>query len=149
LNAEELMERIEMSGKEAGRLEVVRQILDGVLSQKAGGDKLGISSRQVRRLPRRHERRRVSGRVIQRRGQPSNRRLPEEVKDTVLSRVRECYRDFGPTLASGFLGDEGLRVSKETLRGWLIEAGMWKVSRGHRLRPHSPRPRRPRLGEWV
>ena len=41
------MERIEMSGKEIGRLEVVRQILDGVVSQKAGGDKLGLSSRQV------------------------------------------------------------------------------------------------------
>ena len=79
-----------MSGKEIGRLEVVRQILDGVLSQKAGGAKLGLSSRQVRRLRRRYENCGVSGRVSQRRGKPSNRRLPGEVKDAGLSRVREC-----------------------------------------------------------
>ena len=91
----------------------------------------------------------MSGRVSQRRGKPSNRRLPEEVKDAGLSRVRECYRDFGPTLAAESLRDEGLRVSKERLRSWLIEAGMWKGGKGRRLRRHPPRARRPRLGELV
>ncbi|MFC4487226.1 helix-turn-helix domain-containing protein [Tepidiphilus baoligensis] len=49
------MERIEMSGKALKRLEVLRQVLDGVVGQKAATERLGLTDRQVRRLLRRYE----------------------------------------------------------------------------------------------
>ena len=42
-----MMDRIEMSGKEVKRLEVLRQVADGVVSQRQAGRSLGLSERQV------------------------------------------------------------------------------------------------------
>ena len=49
------MERLEMSLKEVKRLEVLRRIADGVLSQRLASEELGLSTRQVRRLQRRYD----------------------------------------------------------------------------------------------
>ena len=135
-----------MSGKEIKRLEVLRGLADGVLSQREAGRVLGVSERQVRRLARRYAALGAAGLVSKRRGQPSNRRLDEAVKQTIVERVRDRYADFGPTLAAEYLGGEGLRVSKETLRGWMTEVGWWRPAQGRRQRLHPPRPRRPRWG---
>ncbi len=138
-----------MSGKEVRRLEVMNQLLDGVISQTMAAQVLGLSSRQMRRLQRCYEESGASGLVSHRRGMPSNRRYPEAVKDEILARLRECYADFGPTLAAEYLQSEGLQVSKETLRGWMIGAGLWRAAKGRRTCLHPPRPRRTRLGELV
>ncbi|MFN3594243.1 MAG: helix-turn-helix domain-containing protein [Thiobacillaceae bacterium] len=143
------MERIEMSGEEVKRLEVLRQVSDGVLTQGMAAGVLGLTVRQVRRLQRRYEASGAAGLVSRRRGKPSNRRLPQEVRGAILGRLRECYADFGPTLAAEYLRDEGWQISKETLRGWMIEAGLWQAARGRRVCLHPPRPRRPRCGELV
>ena len=143
------MERIEMSGKEVKRLEVLRQVSDGVVTQGMAAQVLNLTVRQVRRLQRRYEGAGAAGLVSGRRGKPSNRRLSDEVKDTILARLRECYADFGPTLAAEYLRGEGLAVSKETLRGWMIEAGLWQAAKGRRVCLHPPRPRRPRCGELI
>ncbi|MDR2189614.1 MAG: ISNCY family transposase [Azonexus sp.] len=138
-----------MSEKEVNRLEVLRQVMDGVISQVVAARRLGLSERHVRRLRRGYEREGVSGLVSKRRGRPSNHRIAEEKKGAVLARLRERYWDFGPTLAVEYLRGEGLGVSKETLRRWLLEAGLWQASKGRRQRLHPPRPRRSRLGELV
>ncbi len=142
-------ERIEMSSQELRRLEVMRQLADGVLTQRAAALALGITARQVRRLQQRYADRGGAGLVSQQRGRPSNRRLAPEFKATILARVHERYADFGPTLAAEYLQNEGLTVSRETLRSWMIEAGLWRASRKRRQKPHPPRARRPRLGELV
>jgi hypothetical protein len=50
-----------------------------------------------------------------------------------LSIVRERYADFGPTFAAEKLAElHGCSVSRETLRGWMIEDGLW-IDRRHRL----------------
>jgi hypothetical protein len=53
-------------------------------------------------------------------------------------------------LAAEKLGERhGCRVSRETVRGWMIADGLW-VDRRHRLpSPHQPRRRRDCLGELV
>src|SRR5262249_14483465 len=54
-------------------------------------------------------------------------------RDLALSLVRERYVDFGPTLAAEKLATvHGCTISRETLRGWMIAAGLW-VDRRHRL----------------
>jgi transposase-like protein len=51
----------------------------------------------------------------------------------VIQLYREQYADFGPTLASEkLLERDGIRVSDETLRRWLLEEGDWKKRRRHR-----------------
>lgn len=58
----------------------------------------------------------------------SNRRISGEVQ----ARVREIlkqpdWHDFRPTFASEQLAKRHqMEVSKETVRGWMIGAGLWK-----------------------
>jgi hypothetical protein len=67
-----------------------------------------------------------------------------------MSLVKAYYADFGPTLATEKLKEKhACFVSRETLRKWMIEDGLW-IDRKHRLPPvHQPRNRRERAGELV
>lgn len=82
-------------------------------------------------------------------GRPSNNRISDGVRDYALALVRERYADFGPTLATEKLGErDGLHVSRETVRGWMVDAGLW-LSRKQRRTFHQPRLRREAYGELV
>lgn len=72
-----------------------------------------------------------------------------DFKHKVLTAVRERYHDFGPTFASEKLYLEGLQVSKETLRQWMIADGLWKGRVRKQARIHQCRERRARFGELV
>lgn len=138
-----------MSKKELGRLEVIRRVLDGVVSQRRGAELLGVSERQMRRLQKGYEAQGAAALVSKKRGRPSNRRLDEAFRESVVGVLKARYVGFGPTLAAEYLAQDGHRVSKETLRQWMIEAGLWSAAPGRRRALHPPRPRRPRLGELV
>ncbi len=127
---------IRMSLRDLRRLKVVHKALDRQITQKLAASMLGLSERQLRRVVR-SVREFGDGGIIHRgRGRPSNRRLPERFKARVLKLCRKNYRDFGPTLASEKLFElDGIGVSRETLRQWLMVAGLWekrRKRRGHR-----------------
>ena len=62
------------------------------------------------------------------RGRPSNRKLPAETQRQALKILKQPdWHDFGPTFASQQLAKRhGIEVSNETVRKWMIEAGLWK-----------------------
>ena len=128
---------------------MIQRVLDGVISQRRAAELLGVSDRQVRRLQRGYEEEGVRGLVSKRRGRPSNRRIDDGVRSAIVSRLRTRYQGFGPTLAAEYLGQDGYRVSKETLRGWMVETGLWHVTKGRRQTLHPPRLRRSRVGELI
>ena len=67
-----------------------------------------------------------------------------------MALVKAHYADFGPTLAlEKLVENHACLVSRETLRKWMIEDGLWR-GRKHRLPSvHQPRRRRDRIGELV
>ena len=92
----------------------------------------------------------ASGLASGHRGKVPNNALGEEVRKAALSAVRERHRDFGPTLAAEKLAEaHGLPLSRETLRKWMIEDGLWRPMGRRKARVHQSRPRRPRVGELV
>jgi len=108
-----------------------------------------VSERQVWRLLRRYRSGGAGALAHQARPPPSNNRLGQGVRERALELVGKHYRDFGPTLAAEMLAEKhGLAVSRETLRHWMIEAGLW-LSRRQRRPFHPPRLRRERLGELI
>lgn len=139
-----------MSQKEVQRLTVLRRVLDEGLGQAQAAQQLGLSVRQIKRLCRRLREQGEKGLISRRRGRPSNRRIEPAQRDRYVELVRRHYADFGPKLAHEYLKREhGLGCSVETLRGWMMAAGLWRAKQRRAKRVHSPRPRRACLGELV
>ena len=139
---------MDLSLKERDRISVLRQVSEGVLTAAAGAVRIGVTPRHVRRLLRKFEAEGDEAVVHGLRGRRSNRALPQEVRERVLEvAVDPLYRDFGPTLLAEHLERSfELCVSSETLRHWMMEAGLW-TRRRRRAKHRSRRPRRAALGE--
>lgn len=115
--------RISMSKRELRKLEVARRIIAGELSQKRGAEVLDLSTRQVRRIVARVVEKEEAGVIHCLRGQPAHNRLDEKIQIKALKLYETEYAGFGPTLATEKLEERNkIRVSRETLRGWLIAA---------------------------
>ena len=139
-----------MSQRERDRLQVLHEVQKGHLTQKAAGLQMGLTDRWVRKLLGRLRAEGDRGVVHRSRGRPSNRKLPEAWRGRAVARVQAAYRDFGPTLAGEYLAQhDGITVSKETLRQWLLAAGVWKARPRRVKEVHTWRPRRACRGELV
>ncbi len=142
-------DRVIMRVKELRRVPVIRHVMEQKMTQVQAGALLGLSTRQVRRLIERVEQEGDQGLAHRGRGKPSNRRMPEKVKATVLTLYAQRYGDFGPTLAAEKLIERhGITLSDETLRRWLTARGIDHFRR--RKRPHRAwRKRRSHVGELL
>jgi len=142
-------ERIALSQRERDRLRVLHEVKQKQITQIAAARRLKITARQVRRLLLRLREQGDRGLIHGLRGRPSNRRLAPVFEQKILARVRQRYADFGPTLAAEHLAQEGLRVSRETLRKWMTKASLWRP-RSQRVKIiHVWRERRASFGELV
>lgn len=142
-------DRVLMSTKELRRLHVIQQVVERKLTQVYAAQLLGLSDRQIRRLVRRVRREGARGLVHRSRGRPSNRAIDRRTKARILRRYEVRYSDFGPTLAAEKLAERnGMTLSHETLRLWLLQAGITHFRR--RRRPHRRwRERKAHRGELV
>ena len=141
---------VTLSHGEIDRLAVVQALEGGRLKQADAAWQLGLSIRQVKRLLRRYREQGPGGMASRHRGQRPNNALSPALRAHALQLVRTHYADFGPTLAQEKLTEaHGLRVSRETLRQWLIAAGIWAPKRHPGRRKHPRRPRRPCYGELI
>ncbi len=139
-----------MSVKEREWLKVLHEVKQGHMTQRAAAGRLRVTERWVRKLLVRMKQEGDAGIVHRLRGRESNRRLGESVRGKVLKLMQAKYHDFGPTLACEYLErDDGVTLSKETLRQWLIGAGLRRVKRRRVEEVHEWRPRRSCRGELV
>lgn len=139
-----------MSAQELDRLSVIERVLDKRLTQVKAGVQLGITTRQLRRLIKRYRDNGAEGLVSRKRGKSSNRAYPKTFKSHVISLIKAHYHDFGPTLiAEKLVERHDIQVSHETVRQWLLEAGIWHDRRQRSKPVHQPRHRRACLGELI
>jgi len=140
---------IMLSQRELKRIHLIHKVLDGTLKQVEAAGIVLLSDRQIRRMVKRVRVEGDKGVVHKSKGKPSNRRLPKKIKDKVIRRYREKYKGFGPTLASEKLLEiDGIKISDETLRWWLIGSGDWKKVRKGRAH-REWRPRKDYFGEMI
>ncbi len=134
---------------ELKRLHVIQKVLERVIRQVEAAEILSLSSRQIRRIVKRIRIEGDKGIIHKSRGRPSNRRIPGKIRNKVIQLYRKQYQDFGPTLASEkLLERNGIGISDETLRMWLIETGDWRKTRRPR-RHRQWRERKHHDGEMV
>ena len=148
------MGRIEMSRRELRHVEVLARVKSKELQLTDAASLLGLSYRQTKRLWRRYRREGAAGLKHRSAGRASPRAKPAGFRRRVLQLVREKYgggvgERFGPTLAAEHLASEDqMRIDAETLRRWMLEAGLW--SRERKRKPHRQRRQRRRhFGELV
>ena len=140
---------VTMSERDLQRVQVLGEVTNRRRTIASAAAVLALSTRQMHRLLKAHRLGGAGAIAHKARGRPSNNRLADELRDQAVQLVRSAYADFGPTLAAEMLAQKhGLKVSRETLRGWMIETGLW-LSRQQRRRLHQPRLRREALGELV
>ena len=122
-----------MSKQELRRVEVLTEVLAGRRTTESAAGVLGLSLRQAQRLTSRYKgwRRRSPDPQVTR--PAASNKLGSGVRELVLELLLERH---------------GIEVSRETLRKWLVEAGVW-LSRKQRRNFHQPRLRRECLGELV
>lgn len=142
-----------MSTKEVRRGEVLSRVKRGELKLVEAAELLELSYRQAKRLKKRYGEGGVKALVHGNVGRASNRR-DDKRREQVIELVREHYSGepserFGPTLAAEHLAaDHGIKVARETLRGWMLAAGLWSRKR-HRKPHRTRRQRRAHFGELV
>lgn len=136
--------------EELERAEIIAASIRGEITTVIAAGRLGITTRQIRRLQKRFEQEGRSGMISRQRGKPSNNQLAAEVAQKALELVRDHYADFGPTLACEQLRERhDVKLSKETLRSLMIKAGLWIPKSAHKTRLYQPRERRQCIGELV
>ena len=139
---------ITLSRKELDRLKLVHEVEEGWIRPVDAAGAIGITERHLRRIRERYREEGDAGLAHRLRGRPSNRRTPKASREKAVSLIREKYPDFGPTFASEKLVLDGIEVSRETVRKWMIEEGI-REPKKRRERHRQRRERRECFGELV
>ncbi len=145
------MERIAMSQEERDKLEWLKRARDKLISQREAAERMGVSDRWVRKLLKRMRKQGDAVAVHGLRGRPSNHKIAQKTQQQTIELLKQPdWHDFGPTFASEQLAKRhGIEVSDETVRQWMIEAGLWKPGSRRIQDVHFWRPRRSAFGELV
>lgn len=123
---------VTMAQWEIDRLHVIRKVLARDLSWGQAAEQLRLSPRQVGRLCVRVRKLGTKGIIHGLRGKPSNRGFDAERVKRVLSILQDpLWSGFGPQFAADKLAElHGIKVGRETLRRWMMKAGLWRAWHG-------------------
>ena len=140
-----------MTQRERDRLVALNKADKKLITQKQAAQQIGLSAGQCRRLLGKLRSEGEQAVIHAARGRCSNRKISATVeKQAVAILSKPLYAGFGPTLAAEYLQQRhGIHVGRETLRGWMAAAGLWKPRQRKAARPHLWRPRRGCRGELV
>jgi transposase len=143
-----------MSTQELMRAGVLARVAAGTLRLRSAAAVMAVSYRQAKRLYRRYRAEGARGVTHRSAGRCSNAARDAAERTRILAIVRDKYSGpvgerFGPTLAAEHLASEdGLHVHHDTLRRWMLAAGLWRRTR--KRSPHRRRrERKAHFGELV
>jgi hypothetical protein len=127
-----------MSGQELQRIEVLSEVLARRRTEISAAAVLGLSTRQTRRLLAAYRDGGGGAMIHKARGRTSNNQLIAGIREYVIELVRLRYADFGPSLTvEMLLTKDGVKVSRETLRKWMVEDGQTRRPRDHQFTEHT------------
>lgn len=140
-----------MSQRELDRYDIIQRCIRKTLTVSIAANLLHLSTRQIKRLKKVVRMHGASGLVHRNRGRASNRRMPDDERQRIVSIITKKYSDFGPTLAAEHLKDDhGIIRHKETIRQTMIDANLWTPATPTRRSVHrSWRQRRFHVGELI
>ena len=106
-----------MGQRQLQRWYVMKMVEVGKITLKEASEKIGVSYRQAKRIGSAIRDRGMKALVHGNRGRPSERRLPEQLRQRVLELARGLYGEFNETHLTEVLPErEGIVLSRETVR---------------------------------
>ncbi len=121
------MQRWQLSQKELARYGIIQNTIEGYLNADLAAEELCLSKRQVFRLKRKLKEKGIEGLIHGNRGRASPRRIPDPVRDTINYLYQGKYDGFNISHFTEMLEErEGIFMSRETVRGILLEKGSYK-----------------------
>ena len=140
-----------MTQADRDRLVALKKAAKGLITRRQAAEELKISERQVYRLLHAMKTRKDKAVVHGLRGRASNRRIDTATEQKAMELLSDAkFRDYGPTLAAQYLRKKHkIDVSKETMRKWMVRAGLWRSHKPQVREIHTWRARRERFGELV
>ncbi len=143
-------ETFTLSRKELQRVAVISECVRGRLACARAAELLQLSTRQVKRLKLRLRQGGEAAMAHASRGRPSPRRLPVPVRRQILALARGKYAGFNDHhLCEKLCEQEGLSLSRETLRRLLRAAGLGSPRQRRAPAHRQRRVRRAREGEML
>ena len=144
-----------MSARELTRVEVLARVKAGALSVKSAAVLLHVSYRQAKRLVRRYRAEGAKGLKHRSAGRPSNHARPTAERERVRWRWSGRSTAGRSTCGLGrrwppsiWRAKTGVTVHHDTLRRWMLAAGLW--SRARKRSPYRQRrERKAHFGELV
>lgn len=120
-------ELITMTNKELSRYEIIQRLIGKEINGTEAAKQINLSIRQVKNIKARVIKEGARGVIHKSRGEPSNRKMPDENIKEIEKIVKENYHDFGPTFASEKLEENyQIKIGKEKLRLLMIDWKLWK-----------------------
>jgi hypothetical protein len=142
-----------MSPKERERLKVIGRVVKEEISCVEAAESLGLTERQLYRIRDRYIADGDEGLVHRLRGSTSNHGYGYKARTRLLDLYRERYSDYGPKLFAEMIEEHHSSMvtrlpDHETIRRWLLKAGLWTMER--KVRAHRrKRERRGSLGSLL
>ena len=128
-----------MSQRQLQRWHVIGLVEVGKITLKEAGERIGVSYRQAKRIRKAVRQKGAKGLIHGNVGRPPPNRISEALREQVLGLSGEVYKEFNDThFVEKLVEQEGIRLSRETVRRWRRGAGMEPKRRrkapGHRKR---------------
>lgn len=141
------MENVTLNAKEQKRAWVLPKVIAGELTAREGGEALGLSERQVRRLIAAYREGGVAALAHGNRGRTPACAIPSEDRARVLALARGAYAGLNHShLTEKLAEEEGIEIGRSTVRRILLEEGIRSPRKRRAARHRSRRPRRERAG---
>ena len=139
-----------LSANEIERLEIIQLVLTKRLSVTRAAERVGVGRQRMSQLVNAYRRDGAVALASGKRSKPANNKYPDELRARCCNLVRQYYADFGPTLAAEYLEERhDIVVSRETLRKWMVDDGIWTTRAARRKAVQQRRQRRDCRGELV
>jgi len=139
-----------LSQKELQRVAVISSCVKGDLACARAASLLNLTPRHVKRLKSRLRQGGEAALAHASRGRPSQRRLPQRVRDRILRLARTTYAGFNDHhLCEKLVEKEGFSLGRETLRRLLRSAGIGSPRKRRAPTHRQRRLARAREGEML
>lgn len=139
---------ITMTKKEAGRYEIIKDLLAKKIDGTEAATLLSLSVRQIKRIKAAVRSLGISGIIHGNRNKKSNRKTNPEIITKATEHLQTTYHDFNPLLAKEKLQElHQINLSKETVRQLMIKENLWQSRKKHEAKKHFWRERKDNYGQ--